>query len=233
MNVLGISSGSSSSHKQREQARQQAREEQQQREEEQRRKDAADRVAYLSRRAGVGGGGDGVQVAVHGRAVPQEDESSYAPSAPFAVSIQRLRAFAVRRLLSALFYVVFMSYLHPLHCCMPAQTVLAIAVAAVDSAAHVASRPAKSTPTASLGHQVRHSRGYLAHLRCVRCVRAVPLLLQLSAGDHYPTSQLRQQRKYTLVLITHLRPCVLFSAAAAPCRRPLHPKPAAAAEDSK
>ncbi|KAF6253495.1 hypothetical protein COO60DRAFT_1628212, partial [Scenedesmus sp. NREL 46B-D3] len=89
MSVLGISSGSG--HKQRErereQAREQAREEQQQREEEQRRKDAADRVAYLSGRAGVSAGPDAVRVAVHGRPVP-EDRDSYAPSAPYAMSAE-------------------------------------------------------------------------------------------------------------------------------------------------
>jgi hypothetical protein len=87
MSVLGISG--SSSHKQRERERErereQARKQQQQREEEQRRRDAADRVAYLSARAGVSGT-DAVRVAVHGRPVPEE-RGSYGPSAPFAVSV--------------------------------------------------------------------------------------------------------------------------------------------------
>jgi hypothetical protein len=85
MQVLGVSSGSS--HKrEREQAREQAREQQQQQREEEQRRSAADRVAYLSGCAGVSTAGtDAVRVAVHGRPVPQE-ESSYEPSAPYAVS---------------------------------------------------------------------------------------------------------------------------------------------------
>ncbi|WIA32768.1 hypothetical protein OEZ86_005952 [Tetradesmus obliquus] len=84
--VLGISSGSSSAQKQREreQAREQQQQEQQQREEEQRRRDAADRVAYLAGRAGVGA--DAPRVAVHGRPVP-EVEKRYAPSAPYAMQL--------------------------------------------------------------------------------------------------------------------------------------------------
>uniref|UniRef100_A0A383WHP1 Uncharacterized protein n=1 Tax=Tetradesmus obliquus TaxID=3088 RepID=A0A383WHP1_TETOB len=86
--VLGISSGSSSAQKQREreQAREQQQQEQQQREEEQRRRDAADRVAYLAGRAGVGTDADAPRVAVHGRPVP-EVEDRYAPSAPYAMQL--------------------------------------------------------------------------------------------------------------------------------------------------